>query len=380
MKNLAKFNLLGYTRRIMRLNIQDPTIKQTPMFDEVFLAQCKKAVRGAGIFAFATKSGVEVLLEDKTFCRMIDAGEFSLVVGVDEITNVPALEALSKLSKAYPGLTVSVFFHDIPNSTFHPKFCWFRFSNGAVLLTGSVNLTERALRNNWEAYTISKLNEQEAGALENQWNAWLASKDGFLRPMDDAEVIERAKGNIWKSKKNGKQGKKPAGKGQAAPDKVAPAAIRRRVLVAALPRAANRWNQANFNLDTFTNFFMAVPGEVHRISLRHVGADGVLGGHESRPSVAVKSRNFRFELDAARGLKYPDEGRPIAVFVELSLRTFRYRLLMPDDDSYQQVADFLNTEFTGNPNHLKRVVRDIALVKAAWPDSPLWQVDYDAID
>ncbi len=43
------------------------------------------------------------------------------------------------------------------------------------------------------------------------------------------------------------------------------------VLIAEIPRSGNRWKQANFDIDTFQNFFGATPGDnSQRILLRNI--------------------------------------------------------------------------------------------------------------
>ena len=85
-----------------------------------------------------------------------------------------------------------------------------------------------------------------------------------------------------------------------------------------------------------------------------------MGDPEVRPSVDVKSRNYRIELGLASGLDYPENGRPIGLFLRIGLRQFRYRLLMPDDAMYGDVHDFLAdrtlnlTRWTGREGQMKR--------------------------
>ena len=80
------------------------------------------------------------------------------------------------------------------------------------------------------------------------------------------------------------------------------------VLIAEIPKSGNRWKQANFHLDDYTNFFGARADAANRLVVfRHVNADGTMAGYErNRPPVTVVSRNFRFELAAASGIPYPN--------------------------------------------------------------------------
>jgi hypothetical protein len=144
-------------------------------------------------------------------------------------------------------------------------------------------------------------------------------------------------------------------------------------LVAEIPRAAGRWNQANFDLSTYEGFFGARIGEQRTIQLQHVGTDGTLGPLERRPSVEVKSRNFRFELEAASGLPYPPQGRPIAIFVRQASGSFLYRLLLPADPQHASLVRFLDEKWTGRSDRMRRVQTTIRELREYWPESPMWQ-------
>lgn len=356
----------------MQLYIQDPTDQQAPVLHERILEACQGAAYGAGAFAFVTSDGVDLLLKDEAFKRFATSGTFYMIIGIDEVTNVKALTALREVSGELPGLTVKVFYHDLPQPMFHPKFCWFRHRTGGSLVIGSGNLTVRGLRGNWEAFAIGELEINAAIELEAQWTRWIEMHATRLRPLDDKNVLARAALNVPRRRpaRAVAETKEESEAGEV-PLPVHPQSYR--VLVAEIPRASNRWNQANFDLNSFQNFFGAQPGTVRRVVLQHVDASGLLGALETRPSVAVRSRNFRFELEAAAGLAYPISGRPIAVFVEIAPRTFRYRLLMPSDPQHGIMNAFLNTMSQSRNDRMRRVITTTDAVQQAWPDSPLWQ-------
>jgi hypothetical protein len=104
-----------------------------------------------------------------------------------------------------------------------------------------------------------------------------------------------------------------------------------------------------------------------------VAADGSLGDLESRPSVEVKSQNYRFELAAAKGVAYPADGRPIGVFMRLDTGEFLYVLLLPGDAGYAAVSAFLDTEWDGPARQVRRVRTSVKALKSAWPNAPLWK-------
>src|SRR5438445_5155107 len=108
----------------MQLFLQDRADPQAPSLHETILELCERATRGGGAFAFATRDGVDLLLKDQAFRAFATKSEFELIVGVDEITNVKALNALQEASTELPKLKVKVFYHNLAGSLFHPKFCW----------------------------------------------------------------------------------------------------------------------------------------------------------------------------------------------------------------------------------------------------------------
>lgn len=195
------------------------------------------------------------------------------------------------------------------------------------------------LRANWEAFTVTKLSEAEAKTIEGQWNELVSRHTEKILAPDSTEALARAaKNNIRDARprtrrkvpKRPEDVKQDDGTVQVVEakttDLIAPDSP---VLVAELPRASDRWNQANFSLETYQGFFGAKIGAQHRILLQHVESDGHLAPLETRPSVEVRSRNFRFELQAAAHLPYPANGRPVAVFIRQLTGIFLYRLVLP---------------------------------------------------
>lgn len=358
----------------MRLYIQDPTDQEAPFLHERILEACEGATRGAGAFAFVTSEGVDLLLRDDIFRRFAARRTFDLIVGVDEVTNVRALTALQETSRELPGLTARVFYHDLPQAIFHPKVCWFRHRSRGFIFVGSGNLTARGLRGNWEAFAVDEIEANAADALEAQWARWVEIHATHLRPLDDEHVLARAALNVRRRRPGGRPPAPEEEEREVAEEPPVGPTLVHRVLVAEIPRASDRWNQANFDLNSFRTFFGAQPGRVQRIVLQHVDASGAPGPLETRPSVSVRSRNFRFELEAAAGLSYPRLGRPIAVFVEIGPRTFRYRLLMPSDPQHRIMNAFLDTISTGRSDRMRRVITTTDVVRQTWPDSSLWRL------
>jgi hypothetical protein len=210
--------------------------------------------------------------------------------------------------------------------------------------------------------------------LERQWNDWINSHVVWLKPPDNRQVLERAALNI--PTRRGRTGRvEPVVEEEVLSevDEIAIALpqLNDPVLIAEIPRGSTRWNQANFDLANFRSFFGVEPGVTQRILLQHVSEDGTLGNIESRPSVSVKSHNYRFELEAAAGLDYPNQDRPIGVFLQIATRSFKYRLLMPEDPSYSIMASFLDDNWRGRSDRVRRITTNVEALRRAWPDSPL---------
>jgi hypothetical protein len=204
------------------------------------------------------------------------------------------------------------------------------------------------------------MTKSQLGSLDDGWKTWSRFRAPDLLSLDHPRVRQRALKNaqlnrVSKKLRNDILVEDPKGKisvGPATSDASA-------VLIAEIPRSGGRWNQANFDLETFSSFFGATPGRTQRIMLTHIDSGGIPGPQEVRPGVAVKSHNYRFELEAASNLPYPSHHRPIAIFVRVATRTFRYRLLMPGTRHYGQVSEYLGKYGLHQANRVRRMLTDI---------------------
>lgn len=348
---------------------------QNPGDDEGYLLEAlldasQGSTGGGAIFAWCNEPGVKALLEDETFTRFLRRSSFELIVGVDSITDRAALEAIANVSLRRPNLAARAFVHD-QDALFHPKLAWFESKSSLTLIIGSGNLTIGGLRGNWEAYATCRLRGRSADATKNRILGWINSRRASLLNLDDPRVIERTKQNVGNERDLKRLQKSPA-----------PKAIRKAespVLIAEIPRAGQRWGQANFDVEHYEGFFGAKVGTQRRIVLYHVADDGNLGPLESRPSVEVDSRNYRFELAAARGHRYPSRDRPIGVFLRLATGEFLYRLLFPADPQYRTVNQILAAHWSGPPGRMRRITLSWADLHRDWPNSPLNKAQLPAL-
>ncbi|CAG7571020.1 phospholipase D-like protein [Barrientosiimonas humi] len=338
---------------------------------EHLILESMGARRGGGIFAWANSGGVRSLLEDDAFDEFLLAGNFRLLIGTDSITDPPAVERLLEISTRRPRLEVRAFMSP-SSSLFHPKLAWFEHDSHLSLIVGSGNLTMGGLRSNWEAFALLKLRGEDRTEALQGIESFLTHVTDHILPISDPRVLVRVKQNSG----NERSLRTPV---PAPPPKSPAAASVDEILIAEIPRAGNRWAQANFDLHNYENFFGAKVGSQRRISLRQVDSTGTIGELESRPSVEVASQNYRFELAAARGLPYPSNGSPIGVFLRLATGEFLYSLLLPGEPGYQEIETLLAGNWHGRTDRRRRVRFNEDQVRAAWPTSPLWDAALPAL-
>ncbi|WP_342493217.1 hypothetical protein [Bacillus sp. FSL W7-1346] len=340
---------------------------------------------GAGVFAFATSGGASLVFEDPIISKFLSNNSFTLIVGIDDITNTNTLNKLRELSDIYPNLEAKVFCHSDSGSLFHPKFIWFKIDGEIRLITGSGNLTEKGLRRNREAFTINYLSKNVLSAFEDYWNVWISENTDNLYNLDDDKVLRIAARNTTKFIRNYRLETNShedentftdtERENQSQNIERIPSEILEiedyeawtiednpEVLVAEIPNSGNRWKQANFNRSVFESFFGGIAGlnVERRILLRHVGTTGNLEEIEVRPTVSVRSQNYRVELNAAGGLDYPKGGnRPIGIFIKVATRSFIYSLVMPKDVIYNEVLSYLNNNQPRVGNRMRRYLTDV---------------------
>ena len=168
-----------------RFCIQDPTYPETTYLYEAIIAAAVGAAAWRGIYAFASRDGVNHLIEDPVVHDFMRAGgETDLLVGIDAVTNRPTLERLRDLGRRNARFKPRVFWNGT-HGLFHPKLSDFRYGDGRrTLIVGSGNLTPGGLMNNFEGYTIISVDRAEAldvSALDE----FLARHVDRIREIDD---------------------------------------------------------------------------------------------------------------------------------------------------------------------------------------------------
>ena len=355
--------------------IQDPTHTETTYLYEEILAAAEQATDWRGLYAFATRDGVDHLIEEQIIHDLMnDGGEIDLVVGVDAVTNRATLERLQELEGHHENFRPKVFWND-SRGLFHPKISEFGLANGGrILIVGSGNLTPGGLMGNFEAYTVIRADpgdDVDIGALEE----FLERHADGIRRIDE-EVLERAAANVIRPLAGAGRG---AVRVRRRPARARSGTLgtRRtgqfdRILLAQVPSAGGRWAQVHFNAHVIEDYFRLTRLDTERIYLTRVFGDATRDEVEVRRCVfsADSNRNHKIEVGAAKEFDYPDDGRPILIFRERQLRTHDYMLLMPGEDGYGAVLE-LSDRLPSPGRGLPRPVTDVAELANTWRDCPL---------
>ena len=356
--------------------IQDPTDTETTYLYEAILAAAAQASHWRGLFAFATRDGVNHLIEDSVVRSLFDrGGEIDLIVGVDAVTNRATLERMQELERHHANFRPRVFWNE-NRGLFHPKISEFALSDGRrILIVGSGNLTPGGLRNNFEAYTVITANRDDdldLTALEQ----FVHRHPDDIRTIDD-EVLNRAAANVMRPLRAGRRRRRPAVRH---PVRITTlrreATVPDRVLLAQVPRAGARWAQVHFNAHVIQNYFRLSRNrlDTQRVYLTHVLPDANRGVIEVRPCVfSQRNKNYKIEIGAAGHLAYPQHGRPLLVFRERQLRTYDYMLFMPGDDGHAALLD-LSNRLPSPGRGLPRPETHTAEIARTWPECPLLNI------
>ena len=295
---------------------------------------------------------MKLLSAEPVFLKFLNASKFTVIVGLDAITDTRAIDELRKLSKSHPNFKPKVFLHEVAGSIFHPKTMWLKTPKGGVIITGSGNLTSGGLKSNWEAMAVETLTIAEMTAAMNAWDAWLKTHRKELYDLDDPKVKVRAEANKRLRAKIKRAIRGPEEEGAEIEAEIEAAAevveeVEQEgnlnpILIAEIPKGSSRWEQANFDKRSFIGFFGVTLGVPKSVRFFHVNDDGTLTDEKLRPAVPVKSQNYRFELAAAKGKAYPKNGVPIGVFERVSDLEFHYVLLMPGEKEHAIIERYLN--------------------------------------
>lgn len=352
----------------MTLTLQVPGHGDT--LHTALVAAATGATGGFAAFAFATSTGIDTAFAEPAVRQLLGTGNFQVVVGLDAITDTAAVTAIKTAKAALPNASLSLFYNPKGGVLYHPKTLFFRRPTGGRCLTGSGNLTLGGLRNNWEAFWKADVSLADAAALEDQWANWVANHQDNLLPPDDPRVTAQASLNAKTRAKIQKAVNETDAEALAAlEEEAAETASLNPFLIAEVPK--NRPGQADFGISTYQGFFGVKIGNPREVIFYQVKPDGSLAPPEHRNAVAVKSSNFRFEVEALSGLQHPTNDHFILVFERIGKSEYRYVLLKPGEAGHDSVQKFLNDNYFVSGNSKRRVVVTQSDVRSAWADNPL---------
>lgn len=361
------------------------------------------------LVAFASYGGVTALTnyikEGKA-----NGMKIKVVLGVDQkATSKEALEEVLTW-----GVDARIY-HTSSNNIFHPKVYLFENRDIFTLIVGSNNLTVPGLVQNIECSLLIKDTIDPSSVHDDFYKYWKGILEGtetHLYPLTKKLINDLYKDKVITSeeqrskryddgtdKKEEKKNETVTFKKatiQKFPDGFRPkrlvkikqvkttkkatkeveksVRIDNAVLIAEIPKAGNRWKQANFSQDVFEDFFGATKGDnSYKVKLTNIKKDGTLGEVTESQSVTVKSRNYRFELRCDEtNLPYPSgNDRPIGLFVKEDAQNYMYQVLMPSDNAYKKIKDYLYLETANNRGRkdlMRRHIADVEAIHALYPE------------
>ena len=306
-------------------------------------------------------------------------------------------------------------YHTSSNNIFHPKVYLFENRDIFTLIVGSNNLTVPGLVQNIECSLLIKDTIDPSSVHDDFYRYWKGILDGTetnLYPLTQKLIDDLYKDKIITSEEqrskrydDGTDKKEETKKEsiifkkatiQKYPDGFRPkrlvkvkqvkktkkvtkeveksVRIDNAVLIAEIPKAGNRWKQANFSQDIFEKFFGATKGDnSYKVKLTNIKKDGTLGEVTESQSVTVKSKNYRFELRCDEtNLTYPSgNDRPIGLFIKENAQNYMYQVLMPSDDAYKRIKDYLYLETAnqkGRKGLMRRHIADVEAIHALYPE------------
>ncbi|QIB68659.1 hypothetical protein Ami103574_04690 [Aminipila butyrica] len=371
-------------------DIQDPRYPNSRLLNEALLEACQPAIYGAGTYAFVSADGVRLLMDNPIFEQFMEDGTYHLIAGLDDITNLRTLAALKEYGDQFPQMRAEAFLHPTTGSTFHPKYSWFRYPRGGVLVLGSGNLTAKGLRRNTEAFVVQKLDEMEMQRVEQKWIDWLHYSRPYLKALNSPEVIAKAGENGRRAEEktsansfaDGHQSA-PGGLSASTPvnwdseqgawsfDSDSP------VLVAECQPGANGTYQLNVDAALAKAFFGTATGPLEYMVWREVTDAGTLGDIRWQPDGMTSHKICQIELPPCRyRIKAAEKELPFAVFVRLAPRTLLYAVLLPGNRGYKQLLRQSNRAprdeagrilYTSNGGQLKEQLNALALLRYLRP-------------
>ena len=358
-------------------HFQDPASPDTVYLLEAIIDASRGAASCSGIFAFASRGGVDSLIGDPEIQDFLRESPMSLLVGIDAVTTRNTLVRLRELEQELERLNVLVF-RNPTDALFHPKVARFEYPDGRrTMIVGSGNLTPGGLRQNFEAFSVMR---SEAGETFDvtSWDRFLSEHAADIRIIDES-ALERAAKNVVRGRRRLRDVEPDLERVSAVAEPAAgplvdielPVGRTDRFLVARVPRAGGRWHQIHFNRNVIEEFFRVRHGTAQRVFLVECRQDGTFAEQEVRPCVySEANKNPKIEIASHHGESYPEAGPPIAIYRELQVRSFAYMLLMPGDPGYDEMFA-LTEDLPAVGRGVRRVITNTSGIRRVWAAFPL---------
>ncbi len=359
----------------MQVRVLDQQINPSASFERVLLDLISDGSYQVfrALIAFVTLDGLLRLgCQEEGTLHSFTAGGRDLrwIIGTQAITTSHALNVVRGLATSL-GSDVRV---STSTRLFHPKVFVFERPDGSgSVIVGSSNLTPGGLHTNVEAgVLLEQLSPEEIAPWLDLWDRASVMPDVY--PVDDAiveklRVAQQADPVSRRRIRHSLSGFEPEpdlGQDEAGESP--------RVLLRHIARAGGRSSQVHLSRDAAERYFELHPGDGKTIDLQWVQPGRPPASVESDRHLVYSQHNSnpKIEMKGVRTLlpsNYPAGGRAILVVQEVGLHRFRYMVLLPGDDGYDEVNGFL-TKRPRRGHSLHEATVTSHELQTLWPGYP----------
>lgn len=356
--------------RVIAQRLGSPAI-----FQQVFISllQDPYVVNSKALVAFVTLDGLLRIGAEPsgTLDNFIlnTTKRLSWIVGIDAVTTSDALVCLRGLQDRSGGRCSIRAFSSSAGSLFHPKLFIFEKADGSGhVLIGSNNLTPGGLESNTEiAVLIEELTTDELLEWDRIWQQALVRREAIMDINDDLihQVENERKRDLRRRRRVVVREE----------EETEPSYVGIRVLIRYIAKAGGRTSQVHFSLGKVRDFFHLIPGSTDEITLQMVQPGELLGRIETgrRLIFSNVNKNAKIEMEGLRDKipdNYPADGRAILIVQEVESNHYRYMVLLPRNNGYNQLHNYLDS-VSQQGLALKEDIMTIAQLLEIWPDYPI---------
>lgn len=391
-----------------------PTIGSSVAVELMRLFQDTAYNSFTGIVAFASRDAVSALSPYISTART-QGWEVKIVVGIDQGgTSKQALDEIETL-----GVRSYIYHINHPGNSviFHPKIYLFEGADKYAAIIGSNNLTTNGLVRNAECATLIRGSKEDSfyTQLYSYWAGLFNLSDTALRPITRAFIDELSEHGLVPNEKVRSNRHDSAahdseasplsapfevGRVQRLPQGFSPKSRRHpqtpvesstldysadtdyEVLIAEIPRSGDRWKQVNVKESIFREYFGATSVEENdrtifygNLNFYNINSSGFRQAVEHRQAVySSTSHNYRFELSCPEtNLPYPNDGRPIGVYIKKGEEDFDYIVMMPNNPLFSDVRDYLHRESAETrSDRMKNIYISFSTLRDTFPSLPFF--------